>query len=192
MKKTLFKLLIFLSPSLAFAQTMDSSTIFRLNGIYVDEIIEDGDEGVGLSAEIAFIIQATEDFYQTIGFEVGYLASEAEEFDVEVDTDLIPFFANYTVGSYLGDTGLIIEAGAGVGVVFVDFDVSIDGLGSASDDDSVLGGQLFSRLVYKFTEEMRASIGFRYMIADDADFLGEEISDTLNSVAFDAGLSFAF
>ena len=183
------------------AQSEDDSLILRINGIYVDEVVEEGDEGVGATAEIAFIIQQTEDVYQTLGFEIGLIRSEAEDsgfidgigfVEAELDTDLIPLFGNYTIGGHLGDTGLFVEGGAGIGIVLVDFDASIDGVGNASDDDTVFGGQFFGRLGYKFTEAARASVGVRYMIADDADLNGVEVDDTLNSVAFDVGLSFAF
>lgn len=187
MKKILLKLLMFLSPGLMLAQTSDDSVIFRINAIYIDEVIEDGDEGVGAMAEIAFIIEQTEDVYQTLGFESGYITSEAEELGIEVNTDLIPFFANYTIGGHLGDTGFIVEGGVGIGGVLVDIDVE-----GVSDDDVVFGGQFFGRLGYKLSDQARLSFGIRYMIADDPDFFGLEVTDTLNSLAFDAGLSFAF
>lgn len=216
MKKILLKLL-FLSPCLMFAQTMDSSVIVRVNGIYVDEIVDGGDEGVGGMAEIAFIVEQTEDIYQTIGIEAGIITSDFEGslnfngfglVEAEVDTDLIPVFANYTIGGQLGNTGLIIEAGAGIGGVFVDFDASATTTPnetlSDSDDDIVFAGQFFSRLGYKITDAIRLSVGVRYMIADDAsvDLDGDadandvlellDTSDTLNSLAVDAGLSISF
>ena len=206
MKKILLSLLLaFVGSNFAVAQYTDKSGIFRVKGIYIDEVNEDGDEGVGATIEIALITQELESMYQTISFEIGYITSDAEDSGIdddlgfvegELDTDLIPLLFNYTIGSHSEYTDFILEGGIGIGGVVVDYDLSFDssnfGNGSGSDDDFVFAGQVFGRIGYKLTEEAHVSLGVRYIVSEDAEFFGEEIPDTLNTVAFDVGLNFAF
>lgn len=206
MKKLLLLLLLaFAGSTFAVAQYTDKSGIFRIKGIYIDEVNEDGDEGVGATIEIALITQELESMYQTIGFEIGYIKSDAEDsgndnvlgfVEGELDTDLIPLFFNYTIGSNTEYTDFVIEGGVGIGGVVVDYDLSFDssnfGSGSGSDDDFVFAGQIFGRIGYKLTEDAQVSLGVRYMLSEDAEFFGEEIPDTLNTVAFDIGLNSVF
>ena len=201
MKKLLAKLSLFLLPGFLFGQTSDNSVIFRINGIYVDEIFDGGDEGTGSTAELAFIVGESDGLLQTVGLEIGYITSDLEDsgtlegfgfVEVEVDANLIPIFANFAVQGEFTDANFIWEAGIGIGGIIVDIDVSVLGVGSESDDDFVLAGQIFSSVGYKFSDSASLSAGIRYMLSDDADYLGVEIDDTLNSVAFDVGLNLAF
>ena len=192
MKNTLLiTLLALLSPSLTFAQSADGSAILRLNGIYVDEVIDGGDEGIGSTVEFSVILDETDDVFQTFGFEVGYITSEAEEFGIELDTSLVPFLFNYTVSVDIDESGFVWEAGFGVGVYFVDLEVSEVFFEDESDDDVIIGGQLFGSFGYKFTESSSLLAGVRYMIAEDADLFGIE-DEVLNSAAFDLSLNFSF
>ena len=192
MKNTLLiTLLALFSPSLIFAQSADGSAILRLNGIYVDEVIDGGDEGIGSTVEFSVILDETDDVFQTFGFEVGYITSEAEEFGIELDTSLVPFLFNYTVSVDIDESGFVWEAGFGVGVYFVDLEVSEVFFEDESDDDVIIGGQLFGSCGYKFTESASLLAGVRYMIAEDADLFGFE-DEVLNSAAFDLSLNFSF
>ena len=179
-----------------FAQSTDDSVILRLNGIYVDEVIDGGDEGIGATVEFSVILDETDDVFQTFGFEVGYITSEAEGFGIELDTSLVPFLFNYTVGGDVDESGFVWEAGAGVGVYFVNMeaegvlleeDVRVD----ESDNDVIIGGQLFGSFGYKFTESASLLAGIRYMIAEDAELFDIE-DEVLRSAAIDLSLNFAF
>lgn len=187
-------LLTALCSNLIFAQSAENSTVVRLNGIYVDEIA-DGDEGWGITVEPAYVFDQTEDLSQTIGFEIGYITSEEDESGIELETDLIPLLINYTASSDF-DEGFIWEAGGGLGVYFVDADLTTSGFlpnnkRSDSDDDVVFGGQIFGRLGYQFSESLGLMVGVRYMLAEDADLFGIE-DEVINSVAFDLSLKFAY
>lgn len=194
MKNTfLFALVACLSPYAVFAQTVDDSVIVRINGIFVDEIIDGGDEGFGGTAEFALIVGESSGLLQTVGLEVGYIDSDTDDFEeVEIDTYLIPIFANFAVRGGFEDSGFVWEAGVGLGGVFADFDVSTTESGSEDDDDFVFGGQLFSRIGYNFADSILLSAGIRYMLAEDPDYPVVDVDDLLNSVAFDVGLSFVF
>ncbi len=188
---SLITLLICLCSNLVFAQSTDNAAVIRLNGIYVDEVTDGGDEGIGATVEFAIILDQTEDIFQTLGFEVGYITSEAEEVGIELDTDIVPFLVNYTMGGNNEGPGFAWEAGVGVGVYLVDAELNIDLFGDGSDDDVIFGGQVFGSLGYKFTKSSSLLAGVRYMLAEDAKLFGLE-DEVLNSVAFDLSLNFAF
>ena len=196
-----------LSLNLIYAQTEDDSVILSLNGIYVDEILDDGDEGLGTTIELSLIVGESGGLLQTVGLEIGYITSELnEEFiyefgiiEVDSDTTLVPLFANFAVQGEFSDANFIWKAGMGLGGIFVDADVDVDftisgeafDSESFSDDDFILGAQFFGSVGYKLTENSNISAGVRYMFAEDARLFGVE-DEVLNSVAFDLGLSVAF
>ena len=188
---SLITLLACLCSNLIFAQSTDNAAFVRFNGIYVNEVTDGGDEGVGATVEFAIILDQTEDIFQTLGFEAGYITSEDEEFGIELDTDLIPLLVNYTMGGNNEGPGFAWEAGFGLGVYIVDAELNIDLLGDGSDDDVIFGGQAFVSLGYKFTKSSSLLAGARYMLAEDAKLFGIE-DEVLNTVAFDLSLSFAF
>ena len=200
MKKILLLLLsTFLCFSLAFSHSGEFPWSFRVNGLYVDEVYDDnfGDEGFGGSAELGFILNGGHTISQIIGLELGYIYSDAD-FDVlsianvELETDLIPFFLNLTFVVEC-ETGFILELGAGLGGIIVEQELkasSLMGSGSASDEDVVFGGQVFSRLGFKFTDQLSLLVGARYMGSQKDNISGTRPLD--DTVAYDAGLQFKF
>lgn len=194
MKKILLSLLLtFLSSALGFAKYTASSKFFRVNAIYIDEVIEgpNGNEsGEGVTAEFAFIFSDDDYFYASLGLEAGYLESDADGFALNIDMELIPVFANYTVGGDIEDVDLFWEAGFGLGFIYLDYQQSFLGF-SRSDDDIVVGGQAFGRLGYEFTDSIALLVGARYIKTEDAKFSGSNAGD-LSSLAFDLGLRVMF
>ena len=147
MKKILLSLLLaFAGSTFAVAQYTDKSTFVRVNAIYIDEVIENfnGDEsGEGATVEFAFIFSDDDYFYASLGLEVGYIESDADEkffeegtvvlnppdpavpylydFALSQEMELIPVFLNYTVGGDIEGTGLIWEFGFGIGFTYIDY-----------------------------------------------------------------------
>ena len=197
MKNTfLITLLVCLCSNLIYAQYAENSVVSRLNFIYIDEVMDGGDEGIGATIEVAMFLNEIEGLSQTVGLEIGYITSEFDEALIEIETDLIPLLINYTIGSDI-DQGFVWEAGGGLGVYLVDADSTTQSLlpgGSPtkdSDDDVIFGGQIFGRLGYQFNENLGLMAGVRYMLAEDAKLFDTE-DEVLNSVAFDLSLRFAF
>ena len=201
MKKTLLSLLFAsLGLSLAFAHSDGSPWAFRAGAIYIDEVYDGGDSGWGGTAEIGFVLNGGHSISQRFGLEVGYINSDEKVSGVvpgfgfttvDLDTDLIPLFANLTFIASC-ETGFIMEAGAGVGGVIVDSDFDVEtgtGSGSGSDDDIVFAGQAFGRLGYEFTDSVSLLAGVRYMLSGKDDILD---SRPLDSFAFDLNLQFRF
>ncbi len=189
----LITLLAFLSPCLIVAQSTDDSLIIRLNGLYIDKILDGGDSGVGTTIEVSTILGETGDVFQTVGLEIGYITSDTEDSGWDLTTDVIPVLFNYTVGCADDETGLVWEAGVGVGAYIVDLEIDAGDFSnwSDSDNDIIIGGQLFGSFGYKFTQSSSLLAGIRYMIAEDANMLGIE-DEVLNSAAFDLSFNFAF
>ena len=119
----LITLLAFLSPCLIVAQSTDDSLIIRLNGLYIDKILDGGDSGVGTTIEVSTILGETGDVFQTVGLEIGYITSDTEDSGWDLTTDVIPVLFNYTVGCADDETGLVWEAGVGVGAYIVDLEI---------------------------------------------------------------------
>ena len=123
MKNTLLiALLVFLSSNLI-AETADDFIITRLNAIYVDkvEFFGESDPGIGATAEVAFIFSQSDDVFKSFGFEIGHIGSKIDDFvGFDIEIDLVPLFLNYTVGGDIGESGLIWEAGIGLGGLFVE------------------------------------------------------------------------
>lgn len=155
----------------------------------------DGDEGIGATAEFAFVIDSTETMYQTLGLEVGFITSEWEDSEggltAEIDTELVPILFNYTVGGLVEESGFVWEAGAGLGGYYTELSVDSNFAGSGDDDDIMVGGQVFGSIGYQFAEGFDLLGGIRYMVAEDADIGGEDL-EIINSVAFDLSLNFSF
>ena len=210
MKTTFLTILLaFLSTNWIFAQSADDFANVRLNFIYMDEIeiLGLGDEGVGATVEFALITYEKNDIFQTIGLEVGYIQSELEEsaadmdseLSVQFDTEVVPVLFNYTFSGPISESGFIWEAGIGVGFYFVEVDAEVnifdEDLGdfsdSGSDDDVIVGGQVFGSLGYKFDDSLSLLVGIRSLFAQDADLFGVE-DKVINSTAFDLSLNFSF
>lgn len=212
---------VFLFSGLIFAESTEDTSIFRINGLYVDEIIDGGDGGLGATVEYAFIIHKADNFFTTIGYELGYIQSEIEEGQfgtipvgldggstetntTDIKTELTPFFVNYRIRGGLEDPKAFWEVGAGVGVVFANIDIDLDVPSDLSDEYFVSAGQVFGSLGYELTETIKLLFGARYMISDDFDFrdsidIGDQNLDfdfqldkVLGSIAFDISLNFVF
>ena len=209
MKKILMVLLIALSCSnLAFAEFSEKSVIFRTNVIYVDEILgelDEGDNGAGPTVEISFLLGGIKDYYQTIGFEAGYIKSdvdaEVESIEFEAKTELVPLFLNYTIGDVFGEntgdkSGFLWEAGFGLGGFYVDVNAD-DNSFSESNNDFIFGGQIFGSIGYGFSEVAGVLLGARYMIAEDGSFDFDDLGigvegEVVNSFAIDFSLNYTF
>ena len=64
----------------------EKSVIFRINAIYIDEILKDaldggneGYEAFGSTVELSFLLSGTDSIYSTIGIESGYIQSELDD-----------------------------------------------------------------------------------------------------------------
>ena len=165
--------------------------MFRVNSFYVNEVFDDSDEGFGGSAEIGFILNGGHSISQIIGFEIGYIYSDAGDsgidtdlggfVDVNVDTQLIPFFLNLTLVSTPCDAGFFWEFGGGLGGVYIDKDISVRSpslSGTLGDDDTLFGGQVFTRFGYAFCEQSSVHAGLRYMLTQKDDLLETRALDT--------------
>ena len=179
------------------------SAIFRLNMVYVDEILEDGDNGAGPTAEISFLLSGVDGIYHTIGFESGYIISDTSDSSgVQTETYLVPIFFNYTMGSNIGESGFFWEAGFGLGSVYanVDLDFKPDPNDASAnfsekDEDFVFGGQVFGSVGYGFSERAGVLLGARYIAANDGDLTFGDIEldgEIINTVAIDFSLNYTF
>ena len=178
---------MFLSSSMAFAHSDGYSWILSLNGLYVDEIYDNGDEGLGASAELGFILNGGHTISQIIGLEVGYINSDADDFDLDVD--IVPLFLNLTLVSSC-NSGFFLEAGAGVGGVFINMEGNdLDLLPGDENDDIVFGGQVFGGLGYQFTDTIRLNADVRYLVSDEDDI---GLARSLDSLAYSFSLQFKF
>lgn len=187
-KLSTLSLSAFLFSGLIFAESTENTSIFRISGLLVDEIIDGGDSGIGATAEYAFIIHKADNFFTAIGYELGFIQSEIKEgtfekisvdttnseslqFDIaEIETRLIPAFINYRFRGGLKDPKTFWECGAGFGVILVDVDMKLAGLPNLNDDDLIFGGQVFGRLGYDITKTVKLLFGVRYMMSEDFDF----------------------
>jgi opacity protein-like surface antigen len=87
------------------------------------------------------------------------------------DLDIVPITLNaqYERQIYGALSGY---AGAGVGVAWVDLDADAGSFGSFHKSDWVFTGQLFAGLNYRFTPQLEAYGGVRWMYFQDADLGG--------------------
>ena len=205
MKKALGSLLVALvCMNLVFAESSEKSIIFRTNVIYIDEILGElngGSNGAGPTAELSFLLGGIDDVYHTIGFEAGYIKSnvkgEIGGSSIKAETELVPLFFNYTIGSDFGyKSGFLWDVGLGLGGFWTD--VEFNGNSSSeNDDDFVFGGQIFGSIGYGFSEVAGILIGARYMISEDGSFSFENFGakvdgEVVNSFAIDVSLNYTF
>ena len=198
----------FACMNLVFAESSEKSITFRTNVIYIDEILGElngGDNGVGPTAELSFLLGDINNFYHTIGFEVGYIKSDMKDeiggSSIKAETELVPMFFNYTIGADFGDSadsksGFLWEAGFGLGGFWTDVEFN-NNSSSENDDDFVFGGQVFGSIGYGFSEIAGVLIGARYMISEDGSFLfknfGADVKgEVVNSFAIDFSLNYTF
>lgn len=112
----------------------------------------------------------------------------------DLDIEIIPLTLNYKYERPLTQS-LNWYLGAGIGVAFVDLDV--DGTaGSGGFDDEVLYGQIFTGLVYNFSESWEMFGGVRYLMMDEPDLTGFDDLDEHASIdgdfLFELGLRWNF
>lgn len=202
----LFLLFGFLSSNIGFAMDDDiaqKSVMFRINVLYIDEILDDvldggneGSEAVGSTVELSFLLSEIDGIYSTLGIESGYVTTQLDDKSgLEADTFLVPLFINVTFGSDIGEkSGFIWEAGAGIGGVHAD--IELKNSDSDEDNEFVFGGQVFASIGYGFAESASVQLGARYMLTDEADFFPdtpfEAESEVINSFAIDLSLNYTF
>ena len=166
------------------------------SAIWVDEIIEDIDDGYGGTLEAGYAIDMGKDGWQhRLGLEVGWLTGDDSEtvlgFDTDIDTDIIPLLVNYSLVFPITENAFSGYVGAGIGVSFVDTEVKVSGLFSDDETDEVFTYQAFAGVNYSITESTYISIGARYIGAEDADILGEDY-DVFGTLAVELTLGFSF
>lgn len=138
--------------------------------------------------------------------EVGYVDFDEsfsldvndDPIDFDLDTQIIPLTLNYKYECNLMDN-FNWYIGAGAGIAFVDVDADIDnGIDSISDsfDDEVFYAQIFTGLVYNFSENVELFGGVRYIFMDEPDISGDSDFDERFSIdedfLFELGLRYNF
>ena len=189
------------SSTIGFAEDYneaEKSVIFRINAIYINEILEDalvvgndGSQAFGSTVELSFLLNDIDGIYSTLGIESGYIENSSSV--LESDAFLVPLFINYTIGSNIGEkSGFIWETGAGIGGVHAN--IRVDNSASEEDNEFVFGGQVFGSIGYGLAESAALLLGARYILTDEADFSSESLteSEVINSFAIDLSLNYTF
>jgi opacity protein-like surface antigen len=93
------------------------------------------------------------------------------------------WMANAWLNWQIGDSGFAPYVGGGFGGVHIDInDGEVAGIALDEESDFVIGGQLGGGLGYQLDEHLVLSVDYRFLITDDADFQGLDVSYQSHSV----------
>lgn len=156
------------------------------------------DPGFAVGGMLGYRIGLQDGLSVDVEGEFSYRYNDADEFSAAGfstnpggEVQSFAWMANAWVNWEIGDSGFTPYLGGGGGGVHIDInDAQVAGVRFHHESAFVLGGQLGGGLAYQFDEHFAVSLDYRFLITEDANFQGLDVSYQSHSVM--AGIKYLF
>lgn len=138
-----------------------------------------GDLGLSIELEYAFR-----------GFDMDTLETPIGNASLSGDVTSHSLMVNFIGEMQFGDSGFGLYSGVGLGVAIADFEISIPGLGSASDHDTVFAWQVLGGVKYHINSHWMVFTGARFWSLEDVELSGLGVD--VSTVDWELGFRFYF
>lgn len=153
------------------------------------------DDSEAFSIQLGYIFAADEVRTHSVELEIAILETEGNDsistIPVDVEVDAIPFWANYRYQQNINDK-LVVYAGAGLGMAFIDAKVEAAGVGVLDEKDEILTTQVFFGMGYNLSRNINLYAGYRTIYFGEADKVdGIRYFDSDMSQVFELRMDFS-